>query len=121
MAYHEVGNYEAALEALARMRQLHPEAPRTKKTELRTLAALGRIEEVGPLILEEIERSVGRDLFVRGIPSQAFAELRAHGYPEAASNLADSTLEWFEGRTSDWRQDPGQSFVYAQLLSSAGR
>jgi tetratricopeptide (TPR) repeat protein len=36
----------------------------------------------------------------------------------------DHTLEWFEGRTSetlDWRQDPGQSFVYATLLSHTGR
>ena len=50
-----------------------------------------------------------------------FEELRAHGYPEAASNLVDRTLEWFEGRTPDWRQDPGQSFAYANLLNSAGR
>ena len=36
----------------------------------------------------------------------------------------DHTLEWFEGRTSetfDWRRDPGQSFVYAKLLSHTGR
>ena len=44
-----------------------------------------------------------------------------HGYPAAASDLADRTLEWFEGRTSDWRRDLGQSYVYAMLLSVAGR
>ena len=45
----------------------------------------------------------------------------AHGYPEAASNLADSTLKWFEGRPSDWTPNPGQSFVYAKLLNQVGR
>ena len=50
-----------------------------------------------------------------------FMELRGHGYPAAASDLADRTLEWFEGRTSDWRRDLGQSYVYAMLLSVAGR
>ena len=48
-------------------------------------------------------------------------ELRGHGYPAAASDLADRTLEWFEGRTSDWRRDLGQSYVYGMLLSVAGR
>ena len=120
-AYHEVGDYEAELEALDRMRQLHPNAPRTLGVEMRVLGAGGRIEELGLRIPEAIQRSTGRALFINGIPFGGFRELRAHGYPAAASNLADRTLEWFEGRTSDWRQDPGQSFVYAKLLSQVGR
>ena len=120
-AYHDVGNYAAELEALDRMRQLYPESPVTRRVEFRTLAALGRIEELGARIPEEIERLVGRLAFTSGIPFRGFEELRAHGYPAAASDLEDRTLEWFEGRTSDWRQDPGQSFVYAKLLSRAGR
>ncbi len=119
-AYHQIDNYEAELEALDRMRQLHPESYRTKMVEFRTLAALGRIEELAARIPEEIQRSP-TNLFVNGIPRRAFEELRVHGDPAAASNLADNTLEWFEGRTSDWRQDPGQSYVYATLLSQAGR
>ncbi|MCH7876150.1 MAG: hypothetical protein IH965_12725 [Gemmatimonadetes bacterium] len=35
--------------------------------------------------------------------------------------MADRTLEWFESRTSDWKRDPGQSYVYAIVLSQAGR
>ena len=115
-AYHEVGDYEAEVEALDRMRQLHPNAPRTLGVEMRVLGAGGRVEELELRIQEAIQRSTGGDLSLQG-----FRELRAHGYPAAASNLVDRTLEWFEGRTSDWRQDPGQSYVYAKLLSRARR
>jgi tetratricopeptide (TPR) repeat protein len=119
--YHELGDYEAEVEALDRMRHLHPNAPGTLAVEIRVLGAGGRIDELGPRIREGIQRSTGRALFLNGIPFRGFGELHAHGYPEAASSLVDSTLEWFENRTSDWRQDPGQSYVYAQLLDQAGR
>ena len=82
---------------------------------MRALAALGRIEELEASIPEAIQRNPWWSGF------DWFGELRAHGYPEAASDVADRTLEWFEGRTSDWRQDPGQSYVYAKLLTVAGR
>ena len=78
------------------------------------MAASGRIEELEASIPEAVQRDPWSGF-------QWFGELRAHGYPAAASDLADRTLEWFEGRPSDWRQDPGQSFVYAQLLTLAGR
>ena len=120
-AYHRTGNLEAELEALDRMRQLHPEDPRTKDVEFRVLGALGRIEELAVRIPEELQRSDGLSLFRNGIPFRGFDELRAHGYPVAATNLADSTLKWFERRASDWTPNPGQSFVYAKLLNQAGR
>ena len=114
-SYHELGDYERELEALDRMRQLHPESPSTFRIGMRALAASGRIEELEVIIPEAVQR-IGWDAGFLW-----FGELRAHGYPAAASDLADRTLEWFEGRTSDWRRDPGQSYVYAKLLSVAGR
>ena len=112
--YHELGDYERELEAFNRMRQLYPESPRTFRIGMRVLAASGRIEELEVIIPEAIQRE-GFSSFLW------FGELRAHGYSAAASDLADRTLEWFEGRTSDWRRDPGQSYVYAKLLSLAAR
>ena len=114
-AYHEVGDYERELEALNRMNQLHPEsAQRTFRITMRALVGLGRIEELSASIQGAIQDGRLRSILW-------LDELRAHGYPAAASDLADRTLEWFEGRPSDWRRDPGQSFVYAKLLSVAGR
>ena len=82
--------------------------------ELRTLAAFGCIEELGARIREAIQR--GQPMW----PGW-FRELHAHGYPTAASDLADRTVEWFEDQTSDWRQDPDQFRRYAGWLSRAGR
>ena len=45
-SYHELGDYERELEALNRMRQLHPESPSTFRIGMRALAASGRIEEL---------------------------------------------------------------------------
>ena len=114
--YHRLGDLESELEAFRRMRQLHPESPRTLRAGIRALAASGRIEEVEVRIQEAVQR----DPWFSGF-RWWFRELRSHGYPEAASDLADRTLEWLEGRTSDWRQDPGQSYVYALLLTQTGR
>jgi len=116
-AYHDVGDYERELEAANRMRRLHPESPIPLQVEMRILAALGRIEELGALIPGLIQGYQGGGTYV----FTWFKELHAHGYPTAASDLADRTPEWFEGRAYDWRQDPGQSFIYATLLSHAGR
>ncbi len=35
--------------------------------------------------------------------------------------LADRTVKWFEAKTSDWRQDPRQAYVYGSFLSRAER
>jgi tetratricopeptide (TPR) repeat protein len=111
-AYHEGGEYERELEAVDRWRQLHPETPEMLRAELRTLAALGRIEELSARVLGAIQR---------GQPMGGWSrELRAHGYPAAASDLAGRTLEWFD-QTSDWRQDPRQFLAYGRFLSQAGR
>ena len=118
-AYHRLGNYERELEALDRMRQLHPKKSQTALgIEMGVLAAEGRIEELGariPGLLQRYHGGTANGLF------DWFGELHAHGYPAAASDLMDHTLEWFEGRTSDWQRDPGQSYGYAELLSRAGR
>ena len=113
--YHDLGDHERELEALNRLRQLDAKSDRTFRARMRALAALGRIEELEAGIPEAVQRNPWWSGF------EWFGELRAHGYPEAASDVADRTLEWFEGRTSDWRQDPGQSYVYAKLLTVAGR
>ena len=50
-----------------------------------------------------------------------FMELQDHGYPAAALELADRAVGWFEAKTSDWRQDPGQAVEYGKLLGVVGR
>ena len=113
--YHMLGDHERELEALNRVRQLDPESDRTFRAGMRAWAASGHIEELEGSILEAVQRDPWGSGFLW------FEELRAHGYPTVASDAAARTLEWFEGRPSDWRQDPGQSLVYAKLLTLAGR
>ena len=113
--YHYGGDHEPELEAVNHVRQLDPESTWTLWIEMRVLAASGRVEELEVRILEAVQRDPWQSGF------GWFPELRGHGYPAAASDLADRTLEWFEGRTSDWRRDLGQFYVYAKLLSVAGR
>ena len=119
LAYHQLGDYERELEAVGRMLQLNPERSRIALgIEMGVLAAEGRIEELGtriPGLLQSYHGGSTDGLF------DWFTELHSHGYPGAASNLLGRALEWFEDRPSDWRRDPGQSFVYGNLLSRAGR
>ena len=119
-AYHEIGDYQRELQALGRWRQLHPDPTswgrvdrRALGVERRAWAALGRVEELGDDILTWIQRGY--------LSLSWFDELRLHGYPEAASDLVDQTLEWFENRTSPWTHTPTQPSVYAGLLARAGR
>ncbi len=109
---HRFGNYERELEAARRGRQLAPDDPQMIVAEMRALAALGRIGELPALIPEAL---------IRGPRLSWIGEIRAHGYPAAASDLVVRMLEGFESRTSDWKGDIGQSYTYARLLSGAGR
>ena len=96
------------------MRQLYPGSNLTLMVELRALAASGRIEELGARIRSTIQLGRLTNPFW-------FDELLAHGYAAAAEDLADRSLAWFEGSTSDWRQDPNQSVIYGRFLGRAGR
>ncbi len=77
------GRDERDLEALNRLRQLDPESHRTFRAGMRALAASGRIEELEGSIPEAVQRDPWGSGFLW------FKELRAHGYPAAASDLAD--------------------------------
>ena len=92
--YHRLGDHERELQALNRLRQLDPKSHRTLRAAMRTLAALGHIEELEASIPEAVQRDPWNGGFLW------YGELRAHGYPAAASDLANRTLEWFEGRPS---------------------
>ena len=79
---------------------------------MRALAALGRIEELEASILRALP----------GMPEiEWWGELRVHGYPAAASDLADRTLEWVESGRSNWQPNSLEFYLYGILLSLAGR
>ena len=115
-AYHELGDYERALEALDRWRQLHPERPAMLRAEIANLAALGRIEQLSTWIQDQ------ESFFDHGITMARLArELRAHGNGGAATELQHRAIEWVEERSPEDKRHLGDRWLLATVLLDVGR
>ncbi len=65
-------------------------------SQSRALIALGRVDEIDELIDQSM--SISAEPWIM---HEAFAELRAHGYPEAAHEMANRLVDWYENRTPE--------------------
>ena len=88
--HHMLGDYEAELISIRRLRQIEPSGRGALYSELRALAALGRIGQFDSLLRSEVpDNWTQRDLFVFGLAG----ELIEHGHAEAARRLAQHALD----------------------------
>ncbi|UCG85732.1 MAG: protein kinase [Gemmatimonadota bacterium] len=95
-AYHWLGDYEGELEAARQWRQRFPENPGPLLYELRALAALGRLDDVA-VIVEAGRSLASQERLGSWLGSVAFW-LRIHGHRDAARELFDESIVWFQSR-----------------------
>jgi serine/threonine-protein kinase len=117
-AYHRVGDFERELAAAQRARQQYPSDLTMLRRELAALAALGRIREVNERLDEIAAMSphpLGRT------PTEAMlwtaAELRAHGFSDAAGPVLARALRWQLGRPAGERATEIAQLNLAQTLT----
>jgi serine/threonine protein kinase len=105
-ALHLLGEHERELEVALQARDTFPDDERGYRAMAPALAALGRLEELEPLI----ERwSVRHDVHIQSLYAVG-AELEIHGYPEAARRLIwEPAIQRYEARpTPDTVSNPAR-------------
>jgi tetratricopeptide (TPR) repeat protein/TolB-like protein len=100
-AFHMLGNHRRELSEARRARQRHPDLHLTLALELRALAALGRAQEVKDLLDEAFSLAPQPGWWTHGsLAAVAGLELGAHGYPEAAKEVLQRSIDWYRTTTS---------------------
>jgi serine/threonine protein kinase/tetratricopeptide (TPR) repeat protein len=93
-ALHKLGDYQRELDVAREAREHFPDVVYSWKDEARALAALGRIEEVNQVLEECPSTSPTWWITVGDLLIGTARELRAHGYVDAAQEVADRAVEW---------------------------
>jgi tetratricopeptide (TPR) repeat protein/predicted Ser/Thr protein kinase len=97
-AYHMLGNHKQELRIARRVRKAYPELLSLLNYEARALAALGLIKNLQKLI-EEIKTLPPQSGLSPGASMVNICiELRAHGHREAAIQILNQVVQWFETR-----------------------
>jgi serine/threonine protein kinase len=101
-AYHLLGEDDHALELAREAIEEFPEDGGLREMQIATLAALGRRQDLSAAIDEwfQVATQVGMYNPVYTM-HHVIGELRAHGYPEVASELANRLVQWYEGQDAD--------------------
>ncbi len=105
-ALHKLGDYQRELDVAREARERFPDVVYSWKDEARALAALGRIEEVNQVLDECPSTSPTWWITVGDLLIGTARELRAHGYLDAAQEIADRAVEW--SRKLQFELYPGQ-------------
>ncbi len=116
-AYQMLGDYGAALEVARKGLQRLPGSPRMLLAEARALAALGRLDDLAPVV-ETMRSLPSREFWGRFLPTEVAEELRAHGHRDAARGLIDESIAWFRSRPLDTDESRAE---LAELLYQAER
>jgi tetratricopeptide (TPR) repeat protein len=118
-AHQGLGDFEQALEAGRRGCALHPQDAGCLHKQAVALAALGRIEEIWP-VLDGIEASTSVRYRRRNLVLVVEA-LQFYGHIEMAHAVAERVVNWFESRSSDEAASTGHRRLYGRALFLAGR
>ena len=114
-ALHLVGNYRRELDVARRMRQLFPDLDDAIAVEIRSLVALGRIDDTRPLLDRAITMSSISTL------EWTTEELRVHGYTKQARDVALELAEWIRARPTQEAQTVAMRSALARSLYAADR
>ena len=87
-AYHNAGDLEAALKATQEGHRRYPSSPFQLTDEAMSLAALDRADALDAIISEALSRRVDPDWPPSITMFDAAVELRAHGHPDLAREMA---------------------------------
>ena len=124
-ALHLLGEHERELAESLRGQQYAPGWLLFMESEVRALAALGRLEDLQRVIARSlaVPASSGR---VSRVLEQAALALRAHGHREASVELANRAIEWQRDQPQDTanQSDPfftGRALYLAERWQEAAR
>jgi len=120
-ALHMVGDYSDELIQARRARAAYPDRLLILGSELRALAALGRIDEVDRVLDESLLMPSQGEMDAGGLMLVAAAELRAHGNREGSIRLAERAREWFVSRPEGEAATIWSRMRLATALYMAGR
>ena len=120
-AHHMVGDHRRELAVAARARERRPHLF-TLVSEVRALAALGRVGQVR----DRLEESLALPNDPAGttpadVMERAALELRAHGHLTAAGAALDAAIRWYRARPADERAGEARRYGLARALYLASR
>jgi tetratricopeptide (TPR) repeat protein len=120
-ALHLLGDHRRELNEATAGRRRAPGQLGGVVTEVRALAALGRTDEVRQR-LDEALQLPSQDAWTPGsVALMAAAELRAHGYPEAARDADTRAIAWYERRRAEVGREDDGGLGLALAYFEAGR
>ena len=120
-AQHLLGGHADELEAAERARKLHPGSLQAVRLEADALAALGRVNAVNHA-LTQAAALPAEGIWTWGlVAATAAADLRAHRQPEAARELFQRAIDWFEARPPAEAETEEFRTWYGATLYNAGR
>lgn len=121
-ALHLLGAYERELEQIKLARQHAPATLAFWEAEIRTLAAVNRLAEIGPTIDRSLliaptghTRDTHGDLL-----EHAALELRAHGHREESIRVAGRAVQWYRERRPNGDSPQAHHHGLARALYLAG-
>jgi len=120
-ALHMLGEHRRELKEATEGRRRAPGQLGGVVTEVRALAALGRLDELRQR-LDEALQLPSQDSWTPGsVALLAAAELRAHGYPEAARDATTRAITWYERRRAEVGREDDGGLGLASAYFEAGR
>ena len=97
-ACHMLGNHAQELKVARRCRKAYPQLLDLSMLEARALAALGRVKDLQKLVEESKTLPPQTGYSPGSIMFESGKELRAHGHKEAAIQVLNQAVQWFESR-----------------------
>jgi tRNA A-37 threonylcarbamoyl transferase component Bud32/tetratricopeptide (TPR) repeat protein len=95
--------------------------PRVMEARGEALAALGRVDEVRTLADSALAAPPQRGSNLGTVLEVVANELRAHGHPDAAAEIASRTLDWLRAHDAAGPHDSNWWFMHVQLFCAAGQ
>jgi tetratricopeptide (TPR) repeat protein len=117
--HHELGEYDAQLEAARQGQQQWPADGAFFTQEAGALIALGRLAEV-EAVFTRCERAPLRSGGLGSLLDHAARELAAHGHAEVARAVAIRASSWYRDRIDAGNTSPALRSAYAGMLYLAG-
>ena len=114
-AYHMLGDHRQQLEEVRRGQSQQTNPVFIRWQEINALAALGRTEQIEALFQESYWPRLGQSM------ANLAAELSAHGYGGAATEMLHRAVEWFEDRSPEQKRGLRDRRALAAVLLRVGR
>jgi tetratricopeptide (TPR) repeat protein/TolB-like protein len=119
-AYHMLGDYPGELAAARRGRARLPNMG-TLWTEVRALAATGKVDDVLARFEESVALPATSAMTPGDLMERASLELRTHGHTQPARAAADRAVAWYRSRPVSEQATEPQRHGLARALTLVGR